>query len=82
MSTYIDTFSGTVRGNRIELDQTTDLPDGAKVVVSVKAAVEEVPEKRANGLLRAFGACAGEADEVDKFLLEYRELRRGIFPGQ
>ncbi|WP_442481352.1 hypothetical protein [Aeoliella sp. SH292] len=78
MNTSALEMSGTVHGNSIEADQSLGLPEGLKVkmVVSFTSEDEAVTSSVPPGLLRAFGACAHESDEVDKFLVEYRELRK------
>lgn len=77
-------MSGTVHGNSIEFDPSVELPEGLKVTMVVSSAgqngasSESVPP----GLMRAFGACAHESDEIDKFLIEYRQLRKLDTPGR
>lgn len=82
MSTLPLAMNGTIHGNSVEFDQSVDLPEGMKVTVVVSPAgqngtsSESVPP----GLLRAFGAWKEDSEEIEKFQIEYRQLRRGIFP--
>jgi hypothetical protein len=70
-------FEGVVHGKMIELAQEPGLPDGQAVSVTVKpveSLVEQLPP--GEGLRRAFGAWADDAEELDKFLTETRRSRR------
>ena len=68
-------FKGTVRGKTIELDREPDLPDGQRVTVTLHpAATPELPA--GEGLRRACGAWAEDAEELDEFLEWNRQQRR------
>jgi hypothetical protein len=68
-----DTFRGVVRGNVIELEQATGLPDGQSVTVTVK--LEERPNDPAavERLKRSFGTWSDDPEGLDEFL---RQMRR------
>lgn len=72
------TIHGRAHGKTIELDEDLGVPDGQEVRVTV----EPLPPPEAGqlppgeGLRRAFGAWAGDADELDKFLEWNREQRK------
>ncbi len=80
MSTTLNEFTGRVHGKTIELEQEPGLPDGQPV----KVTVQPVPQAPAGddrlppgeGLRRAFGAWADDAEELDKFLEEVRRSRK------
>ena len=69
---------GRAHGKTIELDEDLGVPDGQQVRVTV----EPLPSPEAGqlppgeGLQRAFGAWAGDAEELDKFLEWNRERRK------
>jgi hypothetical protein len=69
---------GKVRGKTIELDEDPGLPDGQEVRVTVEPLPSfsggQLP--RGEGLRRAFGAWAGDADGLDKFLEWNRQQRK------
>ena len=70
-------FDGVVHGKMIELAQEPGLPDGQAVSVIVKpvgSSVEQLPP--GEGLRRAFGAWADDAEELDRFLAETRRSRK------
>lgn len=64
---------GVIHGKTIELDQEPGLPDGEQVVVTVQRA-ERLPP--GEGLRRAFGAWAEDAEELDRFMEWNREQRQ------
>jgi hypothetical protein len=72
------TIHGRAHGKTIELDEDLGVPDGQ----AVRVTVEPLPSPESGqlppgeGLRRAFGAWAGEADELDKFLEWNREQRK------
>jgi hypothetical protein len=66
-------LSGVVHGSTIQLDQDAGLPEGQRVTVIVQPEVKRTPGE---GLLRAFGAWAEDADEVDEFLAWNRQRRK------
>lgn len=68
---------GVVHGKTIELDEETGLPEGQRVTVLVQPVSED--EHRlppGEGLRRAFGAWADEAEELDKYLEWNRQQRK------
>lgn len=73
---------GTVHGKTIELREEIALPDGQEVTVFVQpvsVAAEEEALPPGEGLRRAFGAWAEDAEELDKYLhwnQQQRELNR------
>lgn len=76
VSNVTSTFNGIVHGKTIELDHEPGLPDGQQVTVTVRAQEDEHGAPRGEGLRRAFGGWAEDADELDKFLDWNREQRR------
>lgn len=69
-------FRGQARGRMIELDQETGLPDGQAVAVSVQPLTESEPRSPpGEGLRRAFGSWADDAEELDKYLQWNRRQR-------
>ena len=72
------TVRGVVHGKTIELEQAPGLPDGQQVGVTIEplpaAGSEQLPP--GEGLQRAFGAWAGDAEELDTFLEWNREQRK------
>ena len=72
-------FKGVVHGKTIELDQEPGLPEGQEVQVTVepvRAGAGEGPLPRCEGLRRAFGAWAEDAEELDKYLEWNRQQRK------
>ncbi|MBX9791237.1 MAG: hypothetical protein K2Y37_20135 [Pirellulales bacterium] len=69
-------ITGTVHGKTIELDHAPGLPDGQRVTVIV--AKTEATETLApgEGLRRAFGAWAEDAEELDAYLKLNRQQRQ------
>jgi hypothetical protein len=73
MVTNAAIFRGIVRGNVIELDQATSLPDGEHVTVVVQRIESPAQALPPNERLRrAFGAWGDDAESVDQFLEELR----------
>ena len=72
------TMRGVVHGKTIELEQAPGLPDGQPVGVTIEPLAAAGPEQPApgEGLRRAFGAWAGDAEELDTFLEWNREQRK------
>jgi hypothetical protein len=65
-------FSGVIRGQSIELEQPTGLPDGQRVKV-MRASEPTGPNADLEETARrAFGAWAEDAAELDVFLSEIR----------
>jgi hypothetical protein len=73
---------GKAHGKTIELDEETGLPEGQEVKVTV-----EPVEPAAGGLLpgeglrRAFGGWADDAEELDEYLQLNRKQRKQSRPG-
>jgi hypothetical protein len=72
------TIHGRAHGKTIELDEDPGVPDGQEVLVTVQPLAAPAPESLApgEGLRRAFGAWATDAEELDKFLDWNREQRK------
>jgi len=64
------TIHGRAHGKTIELDEDLGVPDGQEVRVTVEPLPSPTPGQLppGEGLRRAFGAWAGDAEELDKFL--------------
>ncbi len=69
-------FNGTIHGRTIELQQDSGLPDGQKVIVTLQALPAAGNLAPGEGLRRAFGACADEAEDLDKYLEWNRQNRK------
>jgi hypothetical protein len=72
-------MKGVVHGRTIELEREPGLPDGQIVTVTLElstAAKSPVSEKARAALMRAAGAWADDADELDKYLEWNREQRK------
>jgi len=69
---------GVIHGKTIKLEQAPGLPDGQQVGVTIEplpvAAPGPLPP--GEGLRRAFGAWAADADELDHFLEWNRQQRK------
>jgi hypothetical protein len=72
------TIHGRAHGKTIELDEDLGVPDGQEVRVTVEPlpAGEASQLPAGEGLRRAFGAWASDADELDAFLEWNREQRK------
>ncbi len=72
------TVRGVIRGKTIELEQAPGLPDGQPVGVTIEPLPADAPAqlRPGEGLQRAFGSWAGEAEELDRFLEWNREQRK------
>jgi len=55
-----------LRGKTIELDEEPGLPDGQEVRVVVQPVEASESRRPGEGLRRAFGAWAEDAEELDK----------------
>jgi hypothetical protein len=76
MTTNATSYFGTVHGTTIELGAETGLPDGSPVRVTVQPENDDsdgLPQ--GEGLRRAFGAWADDAEELEAFLAEIRRIR-------
>lgn len=67
-------LKGVVHGKTIELEDESGLPDGQPVNVTVQPLQEQLAP--GEGLRRAFGAWADDADELDRFLEWNRRQRK------
>ena len=76
MSTALTPLHGVIHGKTIELVEAPGLPDGQKVVVLLQSWSGPNRLPPGEGLRRAFGACAGEAAEVNQFIEWNREQRQ------
>jgi hypothetical protein len=65
-------LKGIVRGRTIELEHATGLPDGQSVSVVVHPVP---PPRQGDGLRRAFGSWADDADGLEAFLAQTRRDR-------
>jgi hypothetical protein len=66
-------YVGRVRGSTIELDGTTNVPDGQVVLVTVTPV--EDPSK-VEGFRRSFGVAANAGAELDAWLEEVYAARK------
>jgi hypothetical protein len=81
MTTNATVYHGIVHGTTIELAEATGLPDGLEVSVTVQSAeadAERLPP--GEGLRRAFGGWAEDAEELDKYLEWNRQQRKKSRP--
>jgi hypothetical protein len=67
---------GVVHGKTINLDQESGLPDGQQVTVAVTPVTGQEKLPAGEGLRRAFGAWADDAEELDKYLEWNRQQRK------
>jgi len=77
MATHAAMRRGVVHGKTIELDEETGLSDGQEVNVLVQPV--ETGEQRlppGEGLRRAFGGWAEDAEELDAYLEWNRQQRK------
>ncbi len=68
------TYRGIVRGRTIELQQEPGLPDGQEVTVTVEPASSKFAP--GEGLRRAFGGWADDAEELERFMAWNRRQRK------
>ena len=69
---------GVVRDHSIILERGSGLPDGQRVTVQVQPAVSTLPP--GEGLKRAFGAWADDAQALEQFLESNRLNRKHSKP--
>jgi hypothetical protein len=70
---------GVIHGKTIQLDQAPGWPEGQEVKVTLELMNPAEHESRlppGQGLRRAFGAWAEEAEQLDMFLEEIRVARK------
>ncbi len=72
------TIHGRAHGKTIELDEDLGVPDGQPLRVTVEPLSSSEPASLppGEGLRRAFGAWAGDAAELDRFLEWNRQQRK------
>jgi hypothetical protein len=72
------TIHGRARGKTIELDEDLGVPDGLEVRVTVEPlhSMEPGQPSPGEGLRRAFGAWAVDAEDIDRFLEWNKEQRK------
>jgi hypothetical protein len=77
MATNGSDIRGVIHGKTIELDMETGLPEGQPVRVTVEplASVERASPP-GQGLRRAFGAWADDAEDLDRYLEWNRRQRK------
>ena len=77
MSSTLNSVRGVIHGKTIELAQEPGLAKGQEVIVTLKPVEpNELRLPPGEGLRRAFGGWAEDADELDKFLEEARRARK------
>jgi hypothetical protein len=69
-------FRGIVHGKTIELLAETGLPDGQEVTVVVQSHLPVSDSERQAAMLRAYGAWADEAEDLDQYLELARQHRK------
>ena len=84
MATEIVTIKGVVHGRTVELEREPGLPDGQQVKVTMEPSGEGGTLPPGEGLKRAFGAWAEDAEQLDKYLewnrQQRKRSRRGLEP--
>ncbi len=77
MTEVLSTLRGVIHGKMIQLAEEAGLPDGQEVSVSLKPVEPgETPWPPGEGLRRAFGGWAEDAEELDQFLEWNRQQRK------
>ena len=77
MTAVLSTLRGVIHGKTIELAEEAGLPDGQEVAVSLRPVEPGQPPLPAGeGLRRAFGGWAEDAEELDQFLAWNRQQRK------
>jgi hypothetical protein len=69
-------FKGVVHGKTIELDRAVGLPDGQAVTVVVQPSNGDPKLPPGEGVRRAFGGWAEDADELDRYRQHRKQARR------
>ena len=81
MVKQINTCRGFIRGKIIEVEEDLDLPNGQEVTVTVPpVSREERYLPPGEGLRRAFGGWAEDADALDEYLQWNRQQRKSGRP--
>lgn len=70
------TFKGVIHGKTIELENDLGLPDGQQVSVTIEPVSPRGLDATREGLRRAFGAWADDADDLDRYLEWNRQQRK------
>ena len=76
MNNQATTLHGLVLRKTVQFDQELGLPNGQPVEVTIRLIQESETASQGEGLKRAFGAWADEADAVDDFLRWNRQQRK------
>jgi hypothetical protein len=69
-------LNGVIHGKTIELEHEPGLPDGQAVTVMIRPVTIQKTLPPGEGLRRAFGAWAEDAEELDKYLECNRQQRK------
>jgi hypothetical protein len=76
----VSILRGVIHGKTIQLAEEPNLPEGQPVTVIMHPATqtpeESAPLPPGEGLRRAFGAWADDAEELDKYLEWNRQQRK------
>jgi len=75
----VPTLRGVINGKIIELESAPSFPQGQEVLVTIQPTSEQSPEKElppGEGLRRAFGGWAEDAEDLDEFLAWSRQQRK------
>lgn len=81
MSRTETVLKGVIHGKIIELEQEPGLPDGQEVNVNIQPIPQQELLPPGEGLRRAFGAWADDAEELDRYLEWNRQQRKIGRPG-
>ncbi len=77
MSTMIGPKKGIIRGTMIELSETTRIPDGSEVSVSIQVMPPSNPDSPlSEGLQSAFGGWSDDPEGLEEFLEWNRQQRK------
>lgn len=81
----METLRGVIHGRVIELEREPGLPDGQSVAVLVQPVADEALRPgdglAGDGLRRAFGGWAEDAEQLDAYLRWSRQQRKRGRPG-
>ncbi len=81
MNPLLSDVKGVIHGRTVELTEEPGLPDGQEVTVTLRpvdASATQLPP--GEGLRRAFGSWADDAQQLDEFLAEIRRSRKRTRP--
>jgi len=77
----VNTCRGFIRGKIIEVEEELGLPNGQEVTVTVQPVSRAEPSlPPGEGLRRAFGGWAEDADALDEYLQWNRQQRKSGRP--